>query len=128
MLFRSVVALATIGVPLALFLMAVLAQFEEPTFILFACIIWGLSGSCVAVVYQGEIINVASSEQETVAMAFFSAIFNFGIGFGAFLGGRVVDTLGISHVCSVGALIGAVSIAFCLFVAIRQLRKFDVKL
>ena len=124
----KVVAGATIGVPLALFLMAVLAQFENPTLILLACIIWGMSGSCVAVVYQGEIINVASSEQETVAMAFFSAIFNFGIGFGAFLGGKVVDTLGISQVCTVGAMIGAVSIAFCLFVACRQLRKFATKL
>lgn len=124
----KVVRAATIGVPLALFLMSILAQFEQPTLILLACIIWGMSGSCVAVVYQGEIINVATSEQETVAMAFFSAIFNFGIGFGAFLGGKVVDTLGISQVCSVGAIIGAVSICFCLFIAIRQLKKFDVKL
>lgn len=124
----KVVRVATIGVPLALFLMSILAQFEQPTLILLSCIIWGMSGSCVAVVYQGEIINVATSEQETVAMAFFSAIFNFGIGFGAFLGGKVVDTLGISQVCSVGAIIGIVSICFCLFIAIRQLKKFDVKL
>lgn len=124
----TVVRGATIGVPLALFLLSVLAQFEQPTLVLLTCIIWGMSGSCVAVVYQGEIINVASGEQETVAMAFFSAIFNFGIGFGAFLGGKVIDTLGISQVCSVGAVIGVVSICFCSFIAIRQLRKFQVKL
>ncbi len=124
----KVVAGATMGVPLALLLMACLSQFEQPALIFLACAVWGMSGSCVAVVYQGEIINVATPEQETVAMAFFSGIFNFGIGFGAFLGGQVVDVLGISQVCSVGAMIGVVSIAFCLFVAIRQLRKFKVKL
>ena len=124
----AVIKVATIGVPLALILMSITANFHNPTPLLLVCVIWGMSGSTVACVYQGEIVNVASDEEETVAMAFFSGIFNFGIGFGAFLGGKVVDSVGIAHVCTAGAIIGAVSIAFCLSVAIKQIAKFDVKL
>ena len=124
----GVVGAATIGVPLALFLMSIFAQFGSSALILFACVIWGFSGALVAVTYQGEIINVAKDSQETVATAFFSGIFNFGIGFGAYLGGRVVDSVGITHVCNVGALIGIISISFCLIIALRQLKKFEVKL
>ena len=124
----NVIKLATIGVPLALTLMALLYNLQNPTIILLICIIWGVSGSTVAVVYQGEIINVADDEDQTVAMAFFSGIFNFGIGFGAFLGGKVVDDFGISSVCAAGALIGFFSIAFCLLILLKQLKKFKVKL
>ncbi len=124
----NVIKLATIGVPLALTLMALLYNLQNPTIILLICIIWGISGSTVAVVYQGEIINVADDEEQTVAMAFFSGIFNFGIGFGAFLGGKVVDDFGISSVCAAGALIGFFSIAFCLLILLKQLKKFKVKL
>ena len=124
----GVVGAATIGVPLALFLMSIFTQFGSSALILFACVIWGFSGALVAVTYQGEIINGAKDSQETVATAFFSGIFNFGIGFGAYLGGRVVDSVGITHVCNVGALIGIISISFCLLIALRQLKKFEVKL
>ncbi len=116
----------TIGVPVALLLMhaavglGVGAVFAD-------VVLWGICAASVSVVYQAEIINVSADEEETVAMAFFSGIFNFGIGFGAFLGGQVVNTAGIANVFYVGGILGVVSIVFCLLVAVRWLKRFPVK-
>ncbi len=116
----------TIGVPVALLFMhaavglGVGAVFAD-------VVLWGICAAAVSVVYQAEIINVSSDEEETVAMAFFSGIFNFGIGFGAFLGGQVVNTAGIANVFYAGGILGVVSIVFCLLVAVRWLKRFPVK-
>lgn len=116
----------TIGVPVALLFMhaavglGVGAVFAD-------VVLWGICAAAVSVVYQAEIINVSSDEEETVAMAFFSGIFNFGIGFGAFLGGQVVNTAGIVNVFYAGGILGVVSIVFCLLVAVRWLKRFPVK-
>ncbi len=116
----------TIGVPVALLFMhtavglGVGAVFAD-------VVLWGICAAAVSVVYQAEIINVSSDEEETVAMAFFSGIFNFGIGFGAFLGGQVVNTAGIANVFYAGGVLGVVSIVFCLLVAVRWLKRFPVK-
>ena len=116
----------TIGVPVALLFMhaavglGVGAVFAD-------VVLWGICAAAVSVVYQAEIINVSSDEEETVAMAFFSGIFNFGIGFGAFLGGQVVNAAGIVNVFYAGGILGVVSIVFCLLVAVRWLKRFPVK-
>ncbi len=116
----------TIGVPVALLFMhtavglGVGAVFAD-------VVLWGICAAAVSVVYQAEIINVSSDEEETVAMAFFSGIFNFGIGFGAFLGGQVVNAAGIANVFYAGGILGVVSIVFCLLVAVRWLKRFPVK-
>lgn len=116
----------TIGVPVALLFMhmavglGVGAVFAD-------VVLWGICAAAVSVVYQAEIINVSTDEEETVAMAFFSGIFNFGIGFGAFLGGQVVNAAGISNVFYAGGILGVVSIVFCLLIAVRWLKPFPVK-
>lgn len=116
----------TIGVPVALLFMhlavglGVGAVFAD-------VVLWGICAAAVSVVYQAEIINVSTDEEETVAMAFFSGIFNFGIGFGALLGGQVVNTAGISNVFYAGGILGVVSIVFCLLIAVRWLKSFPVK-
>ena len=60
-------------------------------------------------------------------MAFFSGIFNFGIGTGALLGGQVVNALGIASVFYAGGIIGMVSILFCLVVAVGRLKCYSAK-
>lgn len=120
--FRAI----TIGVAAALLLMHAAAGLGLAA-VLAVCALWGISAAAVSVVYQAEIINVSSDEEETVAMAFFSGIFNFGIGTGALLGGQVVNTLGIANVFYAGGAIGVVSVLFCLFVAVGRLKKFSVK-
>lgn len=120
--FRAI----TIGVPVALLLMHAAAGVGIAA-IFGVVVLWGISAAAVSVVYQAEIINVSSDEEETVAMAFFSGIFNFGIGTGALLGGQVVNSLGIANVLYAGGAIGAASIAFCLLVAVARLKKYPVK-
>lgn len=120
--FRAI----TIGVPVALLLMHAAAGVGIAA-IFGVVVLWGISAAAVSVVYQAEIINVSSDEEETVAMAFFSGIFNFGIGAGALLGGQVVNSLGIANVFYAGGAIGAASIAFCLLVAVARLKKYPVK-
>ena len=116
--FRAI----TIGVPVALLLMHAAAGLGLAA-ILGVVVLWGISAASVSVVYQAEIINVSSDEEETV----FSGIFNFGIGTGALLGGRVVNTLGIASVFYAGGIIGMVSILFCLVVAVGRLKRYSVK-
>lgn len=120
--FRAI----TIGVPVALLLMHAAAGVGIAA-IFGVVVLWGISAAAVSVVYQAEIINVSSDEEETVAMAFFSGIFNFGIGTGALLGGQVVNSLGIANVFYAGGAIGVASIAFCLLVAVVRLKKCPVK-
>lgn len=120
--FRAI----TIGAPVALLLMHAAAGVGIAA-IFGVVVLWGISAAAVSVVYQAEIINVSSDEEETVAMAFFSGIFNFGIGTGALLGGQVVNSLGIANVFYAGGAIGAASIAFCLLVAVARLKKYPVK-
>ena len=120
--FRAII----IGVPVALLLMHAAAGVGIAA-IFGVVVLWGISAAAVSVVYQAEIINVSSDEEETVAMAFFSGIFNFGIGTGALLGGQVVNSLGIANVFYAGGAIGAASIAFCLLVAVARLKKYPVK-
>ena len=116
----------TIGVPVALLFMHAAVSLGVGA--VFAdVVLWGICAAAVSVVYQAEIINVSSDEEETVAMAFFSGIFNFGIGFGAFLGGQVVNSAGIANVFYAGGILGVVSIVFCLLVAVRWLKRFPVK-
>lgn len=112
--------------PVALLLMHAAAGLSLAA-ILGVVVLWGISAASVSVVYQAEIINVSSDEEETVAMAFFSGIFNFGIGTGALLGGQVVNTLGIASVFYAGGIIGMVSILFCLVVAVGRLKRYSVK-
>lgn len=59
-------------------------------------------------------------------MAFFSGIFNFGIGTGALLGGQVVNTLGIANVFYAGGALGVVSILLCLIVAVHRLKSIPL--
>lgn len=120
--FRAI----TIGVPVALLLMHAAAGMGVVA-VVGVVVLWGICGASVSVVYQAEIINVSSDEEETVAMAFFSGIFNFGIGTGALLGGQVVNTLGIANVFYAGGALGVVSILFCLIVAVHRLKKYPVK-
>lgn len=115
----------TAGVAAALCLMTPAAMNVAAVF--GACALWGISASSASVVYQAEVINVSADEEETVAMAFFSGIFNFGIGTGALLGGQVVNQAGIENVFLAGAALGLCALIFCAFVLIKKLKNFPVK-
>lgn len=115
----------TIGVALALLLMFP-AALGGVAAVFAACALWGVCATSCSVVYQAEIINVSTPETETVAMAFFSGIFNFGIGTGAFVGGKTIGVAGMAGVFAVGGAIGVVAALFCVFVLVRRLRGVSV--
>lgn len=73
---------------------------------------------------QSEIVNVCDASDQTVAMAIFSGLFNFGIGTGAFIGGIVINTLSITYIGIFGGLIVATGALFSVFVLVPMLKKY----
>lgn len=65
--------------------------------LLFVCAYWGLTSTAFNVAAQSEIILHADAAG-SVAMAFFSGIFNLGIGTGSFIGGKVVDLINLGSI------------------------------
>lgn len=117
----AVIRAITAGVALALLLMPFAAASTAGVFAV--CALWGMCSSAVGVVYQAEVIAVSNPEEETVAMAFYSGIFNFGIGTGALIGGQAVNLAGIGSVFFVGAALSIVALAFCCVVFIGRLKR-----
>ncbi|MCQ2149662.1 MAG: sugar transporter [Bacteroidales bacterium] len=84
--------------------------------ILALCIFWGICVSMVNLVFQAELI-ATEKKATTVAMALYSSLFNIGIGTGAFVGGRVSESLGIGCIGVCGAFMAlAGTIAAFLYI------------
>lgn len=94
----------------------------SPVAVFGVCVLWGTAATAFNVACQAEIISVTSTEASAVAMSIFSGIFNLGIGLGSWVGGRVVEGVGIALIGFVGAAIGAVGLAICLFRLVPLMR------
>ena len=81
--------------------------------LLFVCAYWGLTSTAFNVAAQSEIILHAGAAG-SVAMAFFSGIFNLGIGTGSFIGGKVVDLINLGSIGYIGAVIGLLAGIYCI--------------
>lgn len=103
--------LTVAGIPAALALMTPLSSSIAGMFCV--CILWGVSATAFNVACQAEVINVTTEEASAVAMSIFSGIFNLGIGCGTWIGGRVVDAVGIGLVGFAGAAIATLGLAWC---------------
>lgn len=97
--------LAAAGVTLSLLLIDAV----PPAFgaLLPVCMVWGFGITMMNLVFQAELMN-AEKEATTVAMSLYSGLFNLGIGAGAFIGGRVCDSVGVGAVGWFGAAIALV--------------------
>ena len=109
------------GVALSLLLMIVGAVSFWSAFAV--CFLWGVCSAVYSVIYQSEIIRVADSGSQTVAMAIFSGIFNLGIGTGSFIGGGVCTYASVSLVGVAGGAIALAGFLYCLFVLIPRLQR-----
>lgn len=87
-------------------------------------LIWGFCGTLFAMASQTEIVNVCKSEDQTVAMAIFSGLFNFGIGTGAFVGGIVIDNLSINYIGVFGGAIVLAGAVLSVTKIVPKLRKY----
>lgn len=81
--------------------------------LLFVCAYWGLTSTAFNVAAQSKIILHADAAG-SVAMAFFSGIFNLGIGTGSFIGGKVVDLINLGSIGYIGAVIGLLAGIYCI--------------
>lgn len=103
--------LMTLNIAIVLFLL------KPSTFslisLLCVCAYWGLTATAFNVAAQSEIILHAGSAG-SVAMAFFSGIFNLGIGTGSFIGGKVVDLINLGSIGYIGAGIGLLAGIYCI--------------
>lgn len=89
-----------------------------------AFLIWGFCGTLFAMASQTEIVNVCKPEDQTVAMAIFSGLFNFGIGTGAFIGGIVIDNLSIDYVGLFGGVIVTIGAVLAISKIVPMLKKY----
>ena len=113
-------SLTVAGIPAALLLMLPLSGSMACMFCV--CVLWGVSSTAFNVTCQAEVIRTTSQQAGAVAMSIFSGIFNLGIGCGSWIGGRVVDGLGVSLVGVAGGAIALVGLAWCVAGLLPQLR------
>lgn len=113
-------SLTVAGIPVALLLMLPLSGSAACMFVV--CLLWGVSSTAFNVACQAEVIRTTSQEAGAVAMSIFSGIFNLGIGCGSFIGGHVVDALGVGLVGVAGGAIALAGLAWCVVGLLPQLR------
>lgn len=113
-------SLTVVGIPVALLLMLPLSGSAACMFVV--CLLWGVSSTAFNVACQAEVIRTTSQEAGAVAMSIFSGIFNLGIGCGSFIGGHVVDALGVGLVGVAGGAIALAGLAWCAVGLLPQLR------
>lgn len=114
--------LGSVVVGLTLSLMLLRFAAVNVVFVMILCAVWGLSSAAFSIAVQAEIIRNAPGEEQTVAMAIFSGLFNLGIGTGTFFGGQVVTFLGIENIGFAGAILGLMASVYCFLVVIARLR------
>ncbi len=78
---------------------------------LLICVLWGLCITLFNLTFQSQILNLVPFGT-SVAMSMFSGIYNVGIGSGAFIGGIIIQYLGIANIGYVGA---AVALCVCVY-------------
>ena len=77
-------------------------------------LVLGMAATAFNIAMQSEIIAIAPAEGTSVAMSIFSGIFNFGIGTGAFIGGRVCSLSSVEWVGLAGAAIAIAALGYWL--------------
>lgn len=102
--------LSIAGITLSVFFLELCAH-SLPSLIVLCCF-WGFSATSFNVAFQSEVITASEESISTVAMALFSSIFNLGIGFGSWIGGRVVSSLSIAWIGYFGAIFGILAILY----------------
>ena len=75
--------------------------------------VWGVAISIFNLSYQSRIIKL-SPENTDIAMAIFSAIYNVGIGSGAYIGGLISSKAGLSNIGLIGFAFVAVAFMYGL--------------
>lgn len=86
--------------------------------IILLCLCWGIAITLIGMTLQSKVLDAAPDAND-VANAFYSGIYNIGIGGGALVGSRVIIFSSVAYVGFVGAIFVAISIIGFLFLAKR---------
>jgi predicted MFS family arabinose efflux permease len=93
----------------------VLAIFSSSQVVIItALVVWGIAFGGLPAMLQTRMLHTASARLRDMAAALFTTSFNFAIGFGAFVGGLVLDQVGVITLPFVDVVIITVGVAFML--------------
>ena len=109
------------GIMVSLIALKVFSFSETATF--FVIMLWGVAISIFNLSYQARIIRL-SPDNTDIAMAIFSAIYNIGIGSGAYIGGIVTTKVGLDNIGLIGFVIVAIAFVYALIFVKPLLLKF----
>lgn len=115
---RALVGASVSAVALALLLM--LPASAAPAAVLAVCALWGVGSTLFNVTFQAGVIGSTEPAQTAVAMSIFSGLFNLGIGSGAWIGGVVINAVGMRWVGAVGGALAATGLAVYLLGSRRR--------
>jgi DHA1 family inner membrane transport protein len=83
----------------------------QPGVVVAALVVWGIAFGIAPVIMQARIMHAATARTRDVASAFMNTAYNIGIGGGAFIGGLVLDNIGLGALPIVAAGIMVVTVA-----------------
>ncbi len=81
---------------------------------------WGIAICLISLILQVSVLELAPDATD-VAMSLYSGIYNIGIGGGAFIGGWVINSLGMQSIGYVGALFGVLALILAIWIWKRYL-------
>lgn len=81
---------------------------------------WGIAICLISLILQVSVLELAPDATD-VAMSLYSGIYNIGIGGGAFIGGWVINSLGMQSIGYIGALFGALALSLAIWIWKRYL-------
>lgn len=119
--------LRTIMVSLIIELLLLLPAACQPGFMMVLCALWGITVLVFNVSFQSETIRCTDAQSSSVAMSIFSGIFNFGIGAGSWIGGKVCSKNMLSYIGIVGAVFAVVSAMFFVICMEKNLKNVEHK-
>ncbi|MDD4557057.1 MAG: MFS transporter [Alphaproteobacteria bacterium] len=90
--------------------------------ITFLLIIWSISGGLIYPSLANWIMKLAPKDRD-VAMSIYSALFNVGIGAGAFLGGITIKKLGVNNIGFVGGAMVLLGVYFVVLYVFKRKHK-----
>ena len=109
---RAGLIVATSVVAVAVLVLGLFSQSQ--VVIVAAIVVWGIAFGGLPAMLQTRMLHTASARMRDLAAALFTTSFNFAIGFGALVGGLLLDQFGVISLPAVDVAIITVGVAFML--------------
>jgi predicted MFS family arabinose efflux permease len=109
---RGGMVVATVVVAVSVFVLALFSGSQVA--IVASLVVWGIAFGGLPAMLQTRMLHAASARLRDLAAALFTTSFNFAIGFGALVGGLLLDQIGIITLPFVDVAIISVGIVFML--------------